>query len=154
MSYVDFLAACTEIDQSGEGDFSGPRSEEIVALAEERISYRFPPTYRDFLLRYGCGDIRGREFYGITRNGLDGASIPNAIWYTLNQRQECDFPHHLFVVYELGDGSLSCIDFSQRRADGECPVVICYPTSQAGDRLEIEAEDFGQFLRLKVCDEE
>ncbi|HEU6441751.1 MAG TPA: SMI1/KNR4 family protein, partial [Microvirga sp.] len=119
MSYADFLAACKEIEESGEGDFSGPRSEEAVADAEKLIGHRFPPTYRDFVLCYGCGDIRGREFYGITRSAVDDTGIPSSIWRTLNQRRERSFPHHLLVVYELGDGSLSCLDFSQRRADGE-----------------------------------
>lgn len=154
MSYADFLKACTEIEQSGEGDFSGPRSEEVVAAAEELIGHKFPPTYRDFLLRYGCGDIRGQEFYGITRGAIDDDGIPSSIWHTLDRRRERRFPDHLLVVYELGDGSLSCLDFSQRRADGECPVVIWYPISEAGARLEIEAEDFGALLFLKVCDEE
>ena len=153
MSAADFLKACAEIDQSGEGDFSGPRSEEVVSAAEDLIGHEFPPTYRDFVLRYGCGDIRGQEFYGITQDAIHDNGIPSSIWYTLNQRQECGFPHHLLIVYELGDGSLSCLDFSQRRVDGECPIVIWHPASKVYDRLEIEAEDFGAFL-LKLCDEE
>ncbi|WP_425487072.1 SMI1/KNR4 family protein [Microvirga makkahensis] len=89
------------------------------------------PSYRDFLLRYGCGDIRGQEFYGITHGDFDNSGIPNGIWVTLKERQEGNLPRHLLVVHALGEGSLSCIDFSRQRADGECPVVVWELTCQA-----------------------
>jgi antitoxin YobK len=150
MSYADFQAACAEIDASSEADFSGPKSDELVASAEAAIGFKFPPTYRDFLLRYGCGDIHGHEFYGITHGDFQNSGIPNAIWLALADRKEWQFPHHLLAVYEPGDGSKSCLDFTQRREDGECPVVIWHPLSEAGDRLEVEAEDFGQLLLTKI----
>lgn len=150
MSYADFLKACDEIDESSEGDFVGPRSEDVITRAEQVIGYTFPPTYREFLLRYGCGDIHGQEFYGVIHGDFENSAIPDAVWYTLALRREGGLPHHFLIVHEIGDGSLSCLDFSQRRNDGECPIVIWEPMSEPGDRPDIEAEDFGQFLLTKL----
>jgi hypothetical protein len=44
---------------------SGPATEHAVALAESTLSLRFPPSYRQFLLRYGASLCSGFEIYGL-----------------------------------------------------------------------------------------
>jgi SUKH superfamily protein len=71
MSMSDYDRALALIRAAGANDFIGPRPEEWITAAEERLSLRFPPTHRRFLKELGAGGIRSEEFYGITRNNFE-----------------------------------------------------------------------------------
>lgn len=128
-------------------DFEGPKSEELVSLAEATLNLKFPPTYRDFLRRFGCGDISGQEFYGVIHENFETSGVPDAIWLTLNERRSSSLPNHLVIVFATGDGGYYTLDTSERNDDGECPVVAWEPgRSTSGDNLPRIADDFGRFL--------
>ncbi len=76
------------IDQNAaSADFEGPKSEELVRLAEGALGLTLPPTYREFVRRQGCGDIAGEEFYGVIKDDFENSTVPNGIWLTLNERR-------------------------------------------------------------------
>jgi len=133
-----------------EGDFEGPKSEYLVSVAEEELGLRFPPSYRQFLLEYGCGDIRGTEIYGVIDNEFEDGGIPDAIWFTLELRKSVGLDEQYVVVAEQGDGSFYAIDTSEADEEGECPVV---QLSVGGSRLETLHPSFGAFLLGVVQDE-
>jgi hypothetical protein len=129
-----------------ECDFEGPRDERLVVLAEEALGLRFPPSYRMFLLRLGVGDFAGYEFYGLIDENFVDSSVPNGIWVTLRERRESGLPNHMVAVYSDGMGGLFVLDTSKADPDGECPVVVWTPGSEAGADLEVIAADFGAFF--------
>lgn len=127
---------------------SGPKSEELIELSEEALRLTFPPTYRLFLKKYGCGGLRGLEIYGLTKESKKGFAkpgVPDAIWLTLDERKDDYLPHHFIIISETGDGYWYCLDSSQPNSEGEYPVVV-WGLDMAEEDKEKVAEDFGEFL--------
>lgn len=149
MSFADLIHAFDLIEaHAAQADFEGAKDEKLIARAEEILGLRFPPTYREFLRRYGCGDIAGQEFYGLLTEDFTNSGVPDAIWLTLKQRASSGLPHHLVVVYAVGDGTYYALNCAERSVDEECPLVAWVPgASNASDHLEIVAKDFGAFMR-------
>ena len=84
MSLEKYRRARELITKAGGGDFAGPRPEALVARAEAALGLRFPPSYRQFLLDLGAGDVGGFEVYGIIDDDFADARVPDAIALTLD----------------------------------------------------------------------
>lgn len=130
-----------ELIQTHGGDFEGAKEEQLVAAAEQALGIDFPPSYRAFLLRFGCGDIEGLEFYGLIDDDFRTSSIPNSIWLTLQER-ESGLPDHLVLIFSTGDGTYYALDTKRTQVDGEC-AVVSYDVSGNSSYI---ADDFGTFL--------
>ena len=86
MSMEKYLSAVRLINNSGEGDFAGPKPDALIEKAEGALNLKFPPTYRRFLKEFG-DDVGGEEFYGIISDEFENSTIPNGIWLTLIERE-------------------------------------------------------------------
>lgn len=131
--------------------FVGPRTPGLIAAAEAAIGSRFPPTYREFVRRYGAGSIAAFEIYGVIGPDFnrDDGCVPDGIWVTLKSRRAGYLPNDLLVVGDAGFGPYFCIEL---RSGGEGNVVLF----QAGVGFEEEvreflANDFGEFLLSELC---
>ena len=134
-----------------EAEFSGPKSEELIALAESALELKFPPTYRTFFQRLGCGDIAGFEVFGLIGPNFEAGTIPNGIWLTLDERNSAGLPSYLILVADTGYGGYYAIDTSRSSTDGESPVVEWRSdSSESADSLPVAAEDFGVFFRKRL----
>lgn len=149
MSMQDYESARQLINDSEDADFDGEKPEELVLKAEAALGVKFPPTYRRFLLEFGCGDIGGEEIYGIIDENFESSSVPNGIWLTLDERKTGNLPPNYIIVYAGGDGSYCAIDTAQVREGNESPVVRL-----AVDKTLVEevASNFGSFLNGIVSD--
>ncbi|MAT16262.1 MAG: hypothetical protein CMJ46_13445 [Planctomyces sp.] len=149
MSMKDLQDAFELIDQNADqAYFSGPKSEELVKQAEEALEITFPPSYREFLRRLGCGDIAGQEFYGIVNGNVENVSVPNGIWLTLTERKSTSLSRSPIIIGDTGDGGYYAIDRSVT-TDGESPVVEWW----AGPNAQIAvAQDFGEFFLRMISD--
>ena len=149
MSMQDLEKAFKILNQSSERKYiSGPKSEELIRLAEKALGLKFPPTYRLFLHKYGCGGVRGLEIYGLTKeysNDFNNLGSPNGIWLTLDERKDDYLPHHFIIISDTGDGYWYCLDASQPNDEGEYSVVV-WGLDMAEKDKEKVAEDFGEFL--------
>lgn len=126
--------------------FVGPRPESLIQAAEKRLGLEFPPTYRRFLLEYGAGSFGSSEICGVIDYDFEHSSVPDAIWYTLIERNEARLPNELIVIYEVGDGELLCLDLGAKES-GEAPVVAYQPgLPPEKQSKEVIAKDFGEFL--------
>ncbi len=66
-----------------ESDFTGVIDVESIREAEDILNVRFPQSYKDFLKKYGCGDIFGIEFFGIISDDeIEADGIPSVVWLT------------------------------------------------------------------------
>jgi hypothetical protein len=127
--------------------FVGPRSEELVRSAEQRLGLRFSPLYRDFLLAFGALSFGAQEIYGVVNANFENSRIPDAIWCTLTERAEVNMPSHLVTIYHTGFEEYFCLDFSRLNGQNEPSVVSFapgFPPQQ--QKYELIAEDFGDFL--------
>jgi hypothetical protein len=87
MSINEYLKSKVIIQNNKKASFVGPRDESVIQEAEKALSLEFPPSYRQFLLDFGCGDINSHEFYGIINSNFEKSAVPNGIWLTLNERK-------------------------------------------------------------------
>lgn len=145
MSMIDLRNAFDIIDDTG-GDFDGVKPESLVAKAERTLGFKFPPSYREFLTTYGCGDIEGLEFYGLTDDNFQNSATPNAIWLTLDERKN-GLSESLMLVYSTGDGNYIALKMDETDEQGENPAVLISPT---GSVLQKVANDFGEFLLTEL----
>lgn len=123
-------------------DFVGPRDPAIVDAAEKRLGVIFPPSYRRFLLDFGCGNIGSQEIYGVIDKDIERGPIPNAIWLSL-QRQAQGWRRDLFVVHESGDGTSHALDLSRTDFNGESAVWLLNVNGSLAEKV---SDNFGEFL--------
>ncbi len=140
MSVQDLEEAFELIEENG-GDFEGSKDELIIKKAESELGLIFPPTYRQFLSKYGCGDIEGLEFYGIIHDDFHNSGVPDAVWLTANERKS-GLPAEMIVVGSTGDGGYFVLDTSKKSSNGECEIFI-YTVN--GNTVKY-SNDFGSFL--------
>lgn len=146
MSTSSVTEAFNLIEKNKErSDFEALDDDKLIIEAEKKLGVSFPPSYRSFLLNYGCGGVGSSEIYGIIKSNPYGFGVPNAIWLTLDEREKWNLPHQFIIIGDTGDGDWYVLDSSKPNKDGEYPVVICY---YDGDNYHTEKihEDFGEFL--------
>jgi hypothetical protein len=146
MSMADYEQAKQIINANkGKGTFVGPRPEALVKKAEVALGVRFPATYRQFLLDYGAGNFGSAEFYGVIDDDWEESSVPDGVWYTLNERAESSMPTELVVVGDTGAGELYVLDLAEE--PGRVCIVDPGTAMTARERI---AADFGAFLLDRV----
>lgn len=124
--------------------FVGPIPEEKVREAEERLGVVFPASYREFLLRYGCGGIAALEFYGIGWGEPNAA--PNVIFTTEAIRKSVALPDYLIDVYDSGFDEHCMIDTSQME-NNEAPIIEWTPgLDESSQDLTVQFPDFSTFF--------
>ncbi|MFZ6018220.1 MAG: SMI1/KNR4 family protein [Chloroflexota bacterium] len=128
--------------------FVGPKPEKLVNFAQERLSVKFPETYRRFLLEYGAGGIGSFEIYGIIQEDFENHDYRHldVVWLTLKERTVSNLPNYLLPIFDLGDGELFCLDFRKKEGN-EVKVVGFTPGySSPQQSLDVVAEDFGKLF--------
>lgn len=104
---------------------AGGQSEEMVAAAEEKLGVEFPPTFREYLMRWGNLSFGAYEYYGLTRNAdFENASVPNCVWFTLRKRIQVGLPQSLIVFRNNNDEEYICIDTNRALDGGERGIAI------------------------------
>jgi hypothetical protein len=144
------LELAFKIIEEGQGDFDGEKPIGFIKKAEEFLGLSFPETYRLFLLKYGCGDIDGKEIYGIVNDDFINSAIPDGIWYTAKDRIRFKLPHEYILIAQSIEGFYA-IDTSKKDENNESPVVDVVPTIPK-EKLKVMAKDFGDFLYALLTD--
>lgn len=137
------------IEQNDHDDafFKGEISESLILKAENFLGIQFPQSYRVFLSTKGCGDFRGREFYGIVDGDFENSSVPDAIWLTWRKHMDIHLDKCLLLIAQSIEGYYA-LDTSKMK-DGECQVVDWIPNIPT-EQLEIIAPDFGTFFLNEI----
>jgi len=147
MPSPDFIAALEEIDEHPDlKHFIGPMPEAAVAAAERALGVTLPASYRDFLLRFGAGNFGSFTVFGIPDPELATPRVPNAVWYTLQERKG-GLPPAFVAIGTDFEGNLFCLD-TAAAADGEAPMV----NWNAG-KIEPFELSFSQYFRDGVEEE-
>ena len=107
----------------------------------------FPPSYRQFLLELGCGDVAGFEVYGLVDEDFVDSAVPDAIWLTLEERRSSGLDPRYVVIGALGDGTYDCLDTAHVDAAGEAPVVQL--SADFEDPVKL-ADSFGEYFLTEV----
>ncbi|AKG36651.1 SMI1/KNR4 family protein [Paenibacillus durus] len=152
MSVQDYKNAVDLIEQHpGLGDFIGNSTEELIGKAEKKLGLVFPPLYRNFLLDYGAGNFGAEEVYGVIKDDFEHSGIPDAVWFTLKQREEVNLPCNLVIIYHTGGEEMFCLNIEKTDKFKEVPIVSYSIGVEPENQIyEIVASDFGEFLLQRV----
>ena len=143
---VDELNRALELARTHErADLGSGVSDQAIAVAEDYLGLRFPTSYREFVSAVGWCSIGGRDFYGITREGVAATSIPSVVFATRSEREDGGLPAGLLFVEDSGADEKFVLDIRELNAEGDAPVKAWTPASDAVS-LEILAPDFGSYL--------
>lgn len=135
---ADANTACT---------IAGPASDAAIDAAEEQLGCEFPPSYRQFLRRFGALSLPTdvgvvHSFIGLSDGAPDGKGV---VERTLGARVEKRLAGHLVVV---GMGAnyqeWFCLDLTEHGDDGEMPIVLFDARDNALDQKFYDS--FGQML--------
>lgn len=148
MGMAELDEALDIISSYGEhASFVGPRDEALIVAAEDALCLSLPPSYRAFVKRLGAGDFAGEELFGVIHGDFQASGVPDGVWMTLQAREAWNLPGSMVVVYFDGGTDYYALDVDSSDSAGEAPVVAWRPgVSEAGDRQEVVAADFGVFL--------
>ena len=130
-------------------------TEEAIVKTETEINFRFPPSFRSWLLENNGLSIDGVEsiypiyderdprktWDSIVRNYREGWAqwIDNFEGFG----EPFDF-NHLLPFAEVGNGDCYCFDYSRKQTNGETPVVLW---SHETGKTEERAETFSEFIQ-------
>lgn len=104
---------------------AGGQTETMVAAAEAKLGVSFPPSFREYLLKWGNLSFGSYEYYGLTRNGnFENSTIPNCVWFTLRKRSQVGLPHSLVIFRNNDDDEYVCIDTDHVLNGGERGIAI------------------------------
>lgn len=149
MDDIDVLIA--RIRKAGEEVWiAGPQTEEMIAELERATGVVMPPSYRQFLSRFGGFGIVNSFISGI----INGEPLDEgAGWLygdTQRFRQNFDMPEHLLVI-QANEDAPYCLDTSCRGEGGEFPMV-CYELNSRHVRWMAMSfgEWFVEWLRLRA----
>ena len=104
---------------------AGGQEDATIASAEAKLGVLFPPSFREYLRRWGNLSFDGCEYYGLTRNtDLEKAGVPNCVWFTLRKRSQVGLPQGLVVFRNNDDDEYICIDTDQKLNGDERGIAI------------------------------
>jgi hypothetical protein len=149
MSIEDLNKAFSSLQNNAELIKSSGKKidEEVIKKAQDYLEVKFPTTYKKFISKVGFLSLGGCEIYGIIDEDFINSGVPDAIWFSYENRKNYGTPDYLVQIYSVGEGTTYCLDTSQMNEEGECPVVA-WPLGGYEETpvLEVIAEDFGKFF--------
>lgn len=129
---------------------AGPQPEEVIATLERELGVALPPSYRQFLAKFGGFSLPNSPISGILRGDPLGQNISWLYGATQRFRSEFGMPDFLLVIQPDEDAPY-CLDTRRSRPDGEYPLVCYELRSRSINRM---APSFGEwfttYLRLRV----
>lgn len=126
----------------------GPQPEAAIIALETKLGARLPPSYRDFIAKYGGLAVHDSTISGILGGEPLDESCGSLYGDTMRFRDEYDLPHHLLVI-QPNDDAPYCFDTSSPSAAGEFPVACFEVHSKHTKQI---AADFDDWIRRFFLD--
>jgi cell wall assembly regulator SMI1 len=151
MNYLDTIEE--EMKASG-GDpvFVGGAQDSHIKAFENELGVRFPPSYKEFLKRFGALSFAGDTYYGITKKGLTATSVPSVAFATKSARSQGDADSAMVVVKVSGYGPIYSIDTAIIGDDGESPIIETELSFKREAKKTVVAKSFGDFIARSIQD--
>lgn len=130
-------------------EIAGPASEESIRKAETALGVRFPPSYRQFLARFGAVECDGFFIAGLS-NQIEGEAPfwVDVVTSTNQLRSAGDFPHQFIAISDDGAELKFFLKTDEHTQNHENPVVALGPS--VGEKRV--ADNFNEFVLLCVQD--
>ena len=100
----------------------GGASNDQLSALERALGVPMPPSYAEFLRRFGAIGIGDSSVSGIVDGNALAEEGSSVYGDTLQFRAYQEFPHGFLVIRKHEDGAF-CLDSTRPTAEGEYPVV-------------------------------
>lgn len=137
---MDFQEIEREIEVFESHEFHGGVNDSLIDSASVSIGLPFPPGYREFLRRLGCGYVSFQEFIGL--GGPDHLDVVKETLHLRGRSRLSRFPVHLIPVLSDGFGNYECIDTARPTGGGEFKVVNWLHDGGDEQSCEVIAESY------------
>lgn len=152
MSYSDLQKALSLAPNCKFYTTAGGKSETDIAKSEQALNIKFSKQCLEFYKKCGYLSFYGNEIFGINPDDLETLT-GNSVAFALNDRAVYSLPLKWLPVYEFGDGSMACLDYSSLNNDNEPPVIAAFFNGEEYVVIQQIAEDLGSFI-LKLVEEQ
>ena len=125
MSYSDLQKALSLAPNCKFYTTAGGKSETDIAKSEQALNIKFSKQCLEFYKKCGYLSFYGNEIFGINPDDLE-ILTGNSVAFALNDRAVYSLPLKWLPVYEFGDGSMACLDYSSLNNDNEPPVIAAF----------------------------
>lgn len=129
------------IRNSSDADFEGEKSDVLIEKAENYLGIIFPDEYKEFLRKFGCGDLNGIEIFGLINDKFETNSIPDVVAVTARERLDTKLNTNYLLISDSSEYYYA-LDLSK---EGIVPVVELVPSNISFESIFI-ASSFGEFL--------
>lgn len=136
-------------EDPGAADFEGEKTPWLVDDAEVVLGFRVPPSYRAFLVRFGCGRFRGESYYGVVDDDFQNPGPLEITGVIQRARRDEGLPWEYLPVAPVAEGEYLVLDLSRVDGDGEAPVMEWGPTRDPVECLVVAAS-YGEWLLDRV----
>jgi len=124
---------------------AGPATDEMIASAERELGAEFPPSYRQFLSKYGAALCRGFELAGVFKvENQDEPPLWSSVVTATKQlrRASGSIPTGYLAISDDGGDYKFFLATDRKNPGAECPVVVLGP----GKDGVVVASDFLDFV--------
>jgi len=148
MSYRDFTTAMKQLPELPYFASVPLASMTDLKRAERIFGKRFSRQNRLFYKKLNYATFAGVELLGIIPEHLLCRMHADAIVLLDMERSTKKLPPRWLPLCDLDDGYFAYLDYSQRNAMGEPPVISVLSTLSGYCSIEVRAKDLGEFLLL------
>lgn len=148
MSYANFQDAMLRASKYDDYSVGVPIKKEVLKKAEKKLNVHFSKILNEYLEKYGYVEFNGNEIFGIVKEDFDDLSILEGcmVEYTISERINYQLPESWVTIYNFDDGYMGFLDFSQKNAEGEPPVIMATYNGEKYTIVKRLSEDLGDFL--------
>ena len=119
---------------------------------EQDFSVTLPASYKEFLLKLGCGALGSTEIFGL---GCPETGVPN-IRFVVNALKKCgqQFPQGIIPISEGNEGFFVCLICKNTDIFEAGNVIACRASNSPQEALEsasLLASGFDTFCLLKIA---
>ena len=127
-------------------------TDEAISTAEAQLAFKFPPSFRDWLLQNNGKGIEDITIFPVY-DDRDARKTSDSIVRNFNESWKrwietfdgsTNF-RHLLPFGECGSGDFYCFDYSRPSDGAETPVVVWFHETGA---TEVVSEDFRHFIEV------
>ena len=130
--------------------YLGTISDDSINRVENKIGYKLPNSFKEFLKIRNGGRIKDYEcwltgIYGISKDENDSHSLENRYTFWI---EEWEYPKSAvpFGDTESAGHDLYCFDYTNLNNNGEPKVVLI--DSEFDNRVKVIADDFEVFIKM------
>ncbi len=136
MFQPDMELASHPDEQARFGGVSGPATDEQIEVAERTLGLQFPPSYRQFLQRFGLGRLKWLDIFGIPNDSLWGDVV------MMNQLAPIEIPRGCLLFARDLRGNFYYLNSRTGQNPDDGPVIRI----NLEGRKKRVAQDFNEFL--------